>query len=277
MGENSAIEWTNHTFNPWVGCTKIGPGCDHCYAEGWAKRSGLVTWGKDRRRTSPANWRKPLKWNAEAGHIRPRVFCASLADVFDNEVPEQWRADLFYLIRQTPRLDWLLLTKRIGNAWPMIQRAMWSIGMHAGMHHSLPANVWLGATVVNQQEADRDIEKLLCIPAAIHFLSVEPMLGPIKPNRLHAHCPTHDYDGGFCSGGTCPDLQVVDWMIVGGESGSQARSMNPDWARGLQEHCRRVGIAFFMKQMTGKTEIPADLLVREFPHAHTSSEHQHGK
>lgn len=267
MAKNSAIEWTDSTFNPWVGCTKVSPGCEHCYAEGWAKQSGQVTWGSERHRTSVANWKQPVRWNKEpptSPGRRRRVFCASLADVFDNEVPEQWRADLFQLIRQTPNLDWLILTKRIGNAWPMIQRAMWSIGMHPGMHHALPSNVWLGATVVNQQEADRDIEKLLRIPATVHFLSVEPMLGPIKPNRLHAYCPTHDFDGGFCSG-ICPDLRVVDWMIVGGESGSQARTMEADWARELKTHCQRVGIAFFMKQMTKKAEIPADLLVREFP------------
>src|SRR3546814_4489006 len=116
MGENSKIEWTDHTFNPWTGCTKVSPACDHCYAEGWSKRSGLVEWGhgKPRRLTSDANWRKPLKWNDEAARkgVRYRVFCASLADVFDAEVDDAWRDELFALIAMTPHLDWLLLTKR---------------------------------------------------------------------------------------------------------------------------------------------------------------------
>ena len=113
MGENTKIELAHHTFNPWYGCTKVGPGCDNCYAEAWAKRSGLVKWGfrQERRRTTAANWRKPLAWNAEAERlgIRYRVFCASLADVFDNSVPPEWRVELFRLIRETPHLDWLLL------------------------------------------------------------------------------------------------------------------------------------------------------------------------
>ena len=109
MAENTKIEWADHTFNPWTGCTKVSSACDHCYAEGWAKRSGHVKWGsgQPRRRTSDANWRMPLKWSREAERtgVRPRVFCASLADVFDNEVPDQWRIDLFDLIQRTPNLD----------------------------------------------------------------------------------------------------------------------------------------------------------------------------
>ncbi len=171
----TTIDWCDYTFNAWLGCTKVSPGCDHCYAEGWAKRSGLVTWGADRRRTSPANWRKPLRWNAEAAverlrnphRPRPRVFCASLADVFDNDVPLEWRTDLFRLIYATPNLDWLLLTKRIGN----VPRALTVLG-----DEGLPPNVWLGITVVNQEEADRDVPKLLRVPAATRFLSCEPLL-----------------------------------------------------------------------------------------------------
>ena len=128
MAENTKIEWADHTFNPWTGCTKVGPGCDHCYAEGWAKRSGQVQWGHGaaRRRTSEANWKQPMRWNAEAERIgvRYRVFCASLADVFDNEVPAEWRADLFDLIAKTPNLDWLLVTKRVGNVERMVMDAL---------------------------------------------------------------------------------------------------------------------------------------------------------
>ena len=118
MTEQSRIEWTDATFNPWVGCRKVSPACDHCYAERWSKRSGQVVWGKARKRTSVHNWNNPKRWNAkadifEAEHGRPRkVFCASLADVFDNEVSENWRMDLWDLIRECDRLVWLLLTKR---------------------------------------------------------------------------------------------------------------------------------------------------------------------
>ena len=119
MGDNTKIEWAHHTFNPWVGCTKVSPACDNCYAEGWAKRSGMVQWGPhaERRRTSEGNWRQPLKWNAEAERlgVRYRVFCSSLADVFDNAVPVQWRIELMKLICETRHLDWLLLTKRPQN------------------------------------------------------------------------------------------------------------------------------------------------------------------
>jgi protein gp37 len=231
MGENSAIEWTDHTFNPWVGCTKISPACDHCYAEGWAKRSGLVTWGGTRRRTSPANWKQPLKWHAAVPDgQRKRVFCASLADVFDNEVPDEWRFDLFELIRQTPRLDWLLLTKRIGNAKRML--------MQFGMEGSY--NIWIGATVANQEEADRDIPKLIATPARIRFLSIEPLLGPIdfagrwveyRNPAIHENV-----------------LERVNWVIVGGESGAQARPMNPEWVRTIRDQCKALGTPFFFKQ-----------------------------
>ena len=176
MAENSKIEWCHHTFNPWTGCTKIGPGCDHCYAEGWAKRSGIVQWGPgaERRRTSEANWRQPVKWNAEAERlgVRYRVFCASLADVFDNAVPVEWRRDLFDLIAKTPNLDWLLVTKRIGNAKTMMADALHlnPTALSNGQIWPLP-NVWLGITVVNQAEADRDIPKLLATPAVVRFLS----------------------------------------------------------------------------------------------------------
>src|SRR3990167_6590120 len=118
MGDQSKIEWCDATFNPWVGCTKVSPGCDQCYAEGWSKRSGLVSWGGDRRRTSKQNWSLPRKWNRESDqffaqhHRRRRVFCASLADVFDNQVPNEWRIDLFNLIRDCAEVDWILGTKR---------------------------------------------------------------------------------------------------------------------------------------------------------------------
>jgi protein gp37 len=149
MAENSKIEWTDHTFNPWIGCQKVSPGCDHCYAEALMdKRYGKVQWGPhgERKRTSEANWKLPLRWAKAArsqhglypdAYRRPRVFCASLADVFDNRVPKEWRLDLWHLITQTPELDWLLLTKRPENIAKMIP---WRNGTAPW------ANVWLGTT-----------------------------------------------------------------------------------------------------------------------------------
>jgi protein gp37 len=184
MADNTSIEWCDHTFNPWEGCQKVSPGCDHCYAETRNARFNgtAVNWGPGapRRRTSEANWKKPLKWNREAQAFfaahgrRQRVFCASLADVFDNAVDPQWRRDLFNLILQTPHLDWLLLTKRIGNVSGVIRDQLL---------HPLPPNVWMGITVVNQEEADRDIPKLLAIDASVRFLSMEPLLGHIDLTR----------------------------------------------------------------------------------------------
>ena len=291
MGADSKVEWTDHTFNPWVGCTKISPGCDHCYAEGWAKRSGLVKWGGTRRRTSAAYWRQPLKWNAEAQRtgVRARVFCASLADVFDNQVPEEWRADLFALIKRTKALDWLLLTKRIGNVRRMTQSAAWGSGMHPGMHHSLPPNVWLGITVVNQEEADRDIPKLLWNNARVRFLSCEPLLGPVDLTRLTAtfengtlhdfNCLNSDYGRGE------PAHPTVDWVIIGGESGHGARPFTLGWGKDIVRQCRTARVPVFVKQVganpvnregercphildrKGKVmeEWPEVLRVREFP------------
>lgn len=237
MAENSKIEWTHHTFNPWYGCTKISPACDSCYAEGWAKRSGLVKWGagEARRRSSAKNWKLPLKWNAEAERlgIRYRVFCASLADVFDNAVPEEWRLDLFELIQRTPNLDWLLLTKRIGNAKAMIDALGPEIYLRECGYSGLPDNVWIGATICNQEEADRDIPKLLQIQTKVRFVSMEPLLGPVDLRSVGAFLPR---------------IQMPDWVIVGGESGPNARPMHPDWARGLREQCAAAGVPMLFKQ-----------------------------
>ena len=232
MGENTKIEWAHHSFNPWYGCQRVGPGCDHCYAEGWAKRSGLVKWGPgaDRRRSSPSNWHKPLAWNAEAERrgIRYRVFCASLADVFDNAVPKEWRDDLFSLIASTPNLDWLLVTKRVGNVVNMLP-------VPVGLNKFYP-NVWIGISVVNQEEADRDIPKLLDIPARVRFLSMEPLLGPVDLSG-HLACLC-----GICGG------EHLDWVIVGGESGPGARPMQPDCVRSIRDQCASMSVPFMFKE-----------------------------
>jgi protein gp37 len=262
MSENSKIEWTDHTFNPWEGCQKVGPGCDHCYAETRnARFSGgtAANWGPGapRRRTSPANWRKPLAWNAAHAEFfaqhgrRQRVFCASLADVFDNAVDPAWRADLFDLIEKTPNIDWLLLTKRIVNVIPMIsETAQRRFDLACLESPRLPPNVWLGATIVNQEEVDRDIPKLLAVPARVRFLSMEPLLGPVTlcnlpigSNRKPLQFPpAHDR---FDSLWGWPR---VDWVIAGGESGPGARPMHPDWARSVRDQCAAAGVPFLFKQ-----------------------------
>jgi protein gp37 len=240
------IEWCDSTFNPWIGCARVSPACDDCYAaRSTPVRTLGLAWGPgtERRRTSAENWKQPLRWNAAAAEFqathgrRRRVFCASLADVFDNEVDRAWRADLFDLIRMTPALDWLLLTKRVGNAWKLMADAC---GVsQASLKLPLP-NVWLGATVVTQAEADRDIPKLLNTPAAKRFLSVEPMLGPISFEGLFAN--THRINDGTNA------LETLDWVICGGESGPKARPMHPDWARSLRDQCAAAGVPFLFKQ-----------------------------
>jgi protein gp37 len=237
MAENSKIEWTDHTFNPWIGCQNVSPGCDHCYAEVMMDhRYGRVKWGPhgERVRTSPGNWRKPLQWAKAANGNRPRVFCASLADVFDNKAPEGARADLFGLIRQTPQLDWLLLTKRPQNIAKMLP-GDWGVGY---------ANVWLGTTCEDQKHYDTRWPMLASVPAAVRFISYEPAIGPL------------DYVWGR-----------PDWIICGGESGPGARYMEPSWAETVRDQCAASGISFFMKQMTGKKPVPAHLMVRQWPKA----------
>ncbi|MDP2356853.1 MAG: phage Gp37/Gp68 family protein [Beijerinckiaceae bacterium] len=275
MAENSKIEWTHHTFNPWIGCTKVSPGCDHCYAEtqnnhrqwnpgGWMP-------GADRKRTSAAYWRQPFKWDREAAEAgeRRRVFCASLADVFDNQVPEEWRADLWTLIGKTPNLDWLLLTKRPQNIAKMLpvtdSRAPGYRPWNGRWPDRWP-NVWLGTTVENQEEAARRIPHLLRVPAKVRFLSCEPLLGPVD---LETVCTGnffidalrgiqyHDAPDGVPHYRALPPSDFpqvgdraahISWVICGGESGKAARPMHPSWARSLRDQCKAAGVAFHFKQ-----------------------------
>jgi protein gp37 len=275
MSENSKIEWTDHTFNPWEGCQKVGPGCDNCYAETRNARFAggvAVNWGPGapRRLTGASNWNKPIKWNAQAklqhdawegfkaqhpgltddqleakGFSKPRrtrVFCASLADVFDNAVNPSWRADLFGLILKTPYLDWLLLTKRIRNVQSMLAELAHESDPDLSLLDMMPLpNVWIGATIVNQEEADRDIPKLLQVPAKVRFLSMEPLLGPVDIRHRLGPCVFTEKDQSATGRG-------IDWVIVGGESGPGARPMHPDWARRLRDQCTAAGVPFLFKQ-----------------------------
>ena len=239
--ENTKIQWATHTFNPWIGCAKVSDGCKNCYAETLNNRYGWSEWGKNgtRKKTSPANWRKPLKWSKEAeinaslGHTtNPKVFCASLADVFeDHPALPLLRYELFDLIEDTPNLDWLILTKRPDRALEWFE-------------DGIPFNVWLGTSVEDQKNAKERIPTLLSGPDGVRFLSCEPLLGPLD---------------------LTPWLAEIDWVIVGGESGPKAREMDPAWARSIRDQCHDTQTPFFMKQMAHKAHIPADLLIRETP------------
>lgn len=295
MGEHTKISWCDHTMNPWIGCTKVGPGCDACYAETMDSRKrwdgGKTHWGPGvpRYRTSESNWRQPLAWNrqAEKDGKPHRVFCASLADVFDNEVQFQWRADLWKLIEATQNLSWLLVTKRIGNVERMVPHH-W---LHAEFpaHNGFPPNVRLLITVCNQEEADRDIPKLLALPAK-NGLSIEPQLSPVDLRAVVM--PDGDSLGlGLFSHG---EGRGIEWCIQGGESGPKARPFDIAWVRSTIAQCKEAGVPVFMKQCGAKpiwgdetsslgralreggytlkdragadpSEWPEDLRVREFP------------
>nr|WP_294809929.1 phage Gp37/Gp68 family protein [uncultured Sphingomonas sp.] len=221
MAKNSRIEWTNHTFNPWWGCVKVSPACKHCYAESWAKRVGQSVWGikADRRFFGDKHWAEPLRWNAEAERagVRARVFCASMADVFeDRRDLDPWRERLWALIEATPNLDWLLLTKRPEGVLAFVPWGdIW------------PTNVWLGTTVEDQTRADERLPLLAAIPAAVRFISAEPLLGPVHLGDW---------------------AKAIDWVITGGESGAKARPSSPSWFLDLLNQCMAQDIAFHFKQ-----------------------------
>jgi protein gp37 len=263
MGATS-IEWCDFTFNPVWGCVKVSPACDNCYAAAFDHRLGGEHWGPHAplKEFGDKHWAEPLKWNAAAERdgVRRRVFCASMADVFDNRWPDGIRDRLWQLILATPGLDWLLLTKRPQNISKMLPPD-WGNGY---------PNVWLGTTVENQEEADRRIPHLLAVPAAVRFLSCEPLLGPVDLTALNIRAWTGDPvpadadsgwrfsalsgehwfrgDDGFSYGGDGPVLSAIDWVIAGGESGPGARPMHPDWARSLRDQCAAAGVSFMFKQ-----------------------------
>jgi protein gp37 len=244
--ENSKIEWTTHSFNPWIGCTKVSPGCANCYAETLMDlRYGKVQWGKGkpRARTQPENWRKPRRWNKAAAGMpeRPRVFCASLSDWLDDEVPIEWLGDLLTLIYETPHLDWLLLTKRPLNFYRLEQARFFSdyqSSIGSWIDGRPPANVWLGVTAEDQERWDERVTHLVTLPAVVHFVSAEPLLGPIEFQGHH-----------------------VDWLIVGGESGRAARVMREEWALALRDQSLDCFTAFHFKQWGGTDKKAAGRLL----------------
>lgn len=269
MAENSKIEWTHHTFNPWRGCTKVSDGCKFCYADTLSQRNPktLGVWGPKGTRPIAAEsyWRMPERWDDEASQAgeRRRVFCASLADVFEGPetMPkEAWgsveaaRERLFDLIESTPSLDWLLLTKRPEN---VIRLMTWHDNPDTPGYNwkGFPDNVWIGTSVENQEQADNRIPHLLKIPAKVRFLSCEPLLGPVDLTQVGADASLGWSAVDVLNGTTwnhafdCQDkLPKIHWVICGGESGPNARPMSVRWARSLRDHCQAACVPFFFKQ-----------------------------
>jgi protein gp37 len=271
--QNSNIEWTDHTWSPWLGCSKVSPGCKFCYITSTTPfRTRGIKHGDPRQELSEDYWDQPLKWNKQMkcedcglvsprwhkeaftcecpkcgsglSNVRPRVF-PSLCDWLDDQVPAEWLAEFLKLIADTPNLDWLLLTKRPEN-WnericaaantlyleedDALQQdlANWSLG------RLTPQNVWIGVSVENQEMAEKRIPELIEIPAKVRFLSCEPLLGPLDLSYWLED----------------PVLPLVDWVICGGESGTDRniRAMHPEWARSLRDQCVASNVPFFFKQ-----------------------------
>lgn len=256
MGEVTGIGWTDHTWSPWWGCTKVSVGefgaCVNCYAEALDKRVGGDHWGvgKPRREMSEKHWATPLKWNKAVPAGDTRFVFPSMCDPFDNEVPPEWRRRFFDLIRATPNLTWLLLTKRPAN--------IVKLGM--AVPGGIPMNAALGCTVVTQDEADRDIPHLMRLQRRVRFVSIEPMLGPIDltniqtlifPRAEKADALTGELSGMF--GDPAGYAAPLSWVICGGESGPSPRPMQAEWARALRDQCSAAKVPFFFKQWGGRT------------------------
>lgn len=307
MAENSRIQWTHHTFNPWRGCSKVSAGCANCYAETTSNRNHGIfgTWGPSGTRVvaSESQWREPLKWNrqAEKMGVRRRVFCASLADVFEDwdgrmrsskglslqkSIIEKhkWtentqtfgpedgkgltmqdvRMRLFELIEQTPHLDWLLLTKRPENI-RKFAILRWE--------NRFPQNVWIGTSAENQEMFDKLVPHLLKVPAAVRFLSCEPLLGPIAMEKITLRANGQNPNelsndlGDWVSPliGAFSDSPLINWVIAGGESGNKARDCNIEWVRSIVKQCKAAGTSVFVKQLGERLNVANDSGM-EWPH-----------
>ena len=298
MSENTKIEWADHSWSPWRGCTKVSPGCLHCYAETLSKRNPKVlgSWGKGAPRVLAKNWNEPVAWDRKAtqrltewsnrwcGTMRAmfkpesipdaipsfRVF-PSLCDWLDDEVPVEWLAQFLALIRDTPNLDWLLLSKRPEN-WGKRMRDVHvftegpdRIALAEWLDGTPPPNVWLGVSVEDQTRANERIPLLLEIPARLRWLSVEPLLGPVDLTRIdgdqsgsRSMCMVNSLTGRHTDmGRSCPDVPCIDWVVVGGESGPCARPCNVEWIRSVIYDCKTTGIPCFVKQLGSRPEVEA--------------------
>lgn len=219
MGNRSGIEWTDATWNPTVGCTKVSPGCRHCYAEVMHRRLTKMEVEKYAEpfsvvRPWAAHVEEPLRWR------KPRlVFVNSMSDLFHEHLPFDFLRRVFEVMKQACQHRFQVLTKRAERLRELAPRLPW------------PPNVWMGVSVESAKQVDR-VDALRSVPAAVRFLSIEPMLGPV------------------------PDLPLdgIHWVIVGGESGPHARPMDLDWARDIRDQCTRAGAAFFLKQLGGSRD-----------------------
>lgn len=271
MAETTKIEWCDSTFNPVIGCTRLSPACDFCYAADLMDtRYGKVKWGEERVRTSKSNWQQPRRWQRQAESFfaehgrRRRVFCASLSDVFDNQWEREWRDDLWELIREAPDLDWLLLTKRPMNIDKMLPD-FWD---------EVKGHVWLGTTVEDQKRADQNLQHLLKHDSAVRFVSCEPLLGPIDLTRVamepvgterrqyvaeltpNMHTQREKGEADFtltfnAFGGVVErhlGFNALNWVITGGESGRYARPSDPEWYRFLRNQCAVESVPLLHKQ-----------------------------
>lgn len=296
MSENTKIEWADHSWSPWRGCTKVSPGCANCYAETLSKRNPAVLgqWGKGKPRVLAKNWGDPVRWQKRTSMDmpRPRVF-PSLCDWLDEEVSTEWRVRFLRLMFDTPHLNWLLLTKRPDEFHVLMARCLdaigksegfpkegkpspfgdWAVGWLSGK--ASPDNVWFGVSVEDQKRADERIPILLQIPAVVRWLSLEPLLGPVDLTEAGSKV--------FAA------WRKLHWLVIGGESGHGARPCNVEWVRSLKDQGKHAGVPVFVKQLGANphcdcgelpaggnaemmhpkggdpSEWPADLRVREFP------------
>lgn len=312
MADRTKIEWCDATWNPIVGCSRVSPGCDHCWAirNAWRLASnphpwvrdafgGLVKCGLGQRldwtgtvRCLPERLAQPLRWRKPRG-----IFVCGMSDLFHSHVPDEFIAAVFAVMAACPQHTFVVLTKRPERMAHLLSGA-WSIADLDWFTRTFPLrdrpsqawplpNIWLGVTVESQEQADRRIPLLLQVPAAVRWLSVEPMLGPIdltKALSLPPMCPDcggvrrWDWPAGGCLDSLCvscgrrganEDVHVrpdyLNWVVCGGETGPDARPMDETWARSLKEQCSSAGVAFFMKQMARKAPIPSDLMIWDFP------------
>jgi protein gp37 len=255
--DKTKIEWTDATWNPVTGCTKVSAGCDHCYAETIATRfagSKAYPHGFDVT-LRPERLAIPLKWQ------RPRrIFVNSMSDLFHSSVPDDYIAMVFAVMAATPRHTYQILTKRHGRLRALLSSERFAIWAYAATSEysdlsctPLPAwplpNVWIGVSVEDQATANLRIPALLETPAAVRFLSCEPLLRPLDlRSHFAGHCPEHDFPGGFCIQRDHPGVSHLHWVIAGGESGHGARPMHPNWARSLRDQCQAASVPFLFKQ-----------------------------
>jgi protein gp37 len=263
MGKTN-IQWTNETWNPITGCSKVSPGCAHCYAEslslryGWSKQPWLPQYAAENVVLHPERLEYPIHWRKSR-----MVFVNSMSDLFHEQVPDEFIAQVFRVMLETPRHTYQILTKRPERmlAWRRDFWPVWSRDLpmkYMGVRLELP-NIWLGVSVENQHWADVRVPLLLQTPAAVRFLSCEPLLSPVDLTRwIRAYQPEEAardharWEGPFYTSPSLP-LTTIDWVIAGGESGPKHRPMDLDWARSLRDQCQVAGVSYFFKQVGGAT------------------------